>query len=68
MIQPHPLAKIYLLLLFFWGENLLNLGKFGWIGKIWAKVIRFEQILLDLGKIKILHPQTHSIFYGYGQV
>jgi len=37
-------------------------------GKIWAKVIRLEQILLDLGKIKILHSQNYLIFYGYGQV
>jgi len=35
------------------------------LGKIWAqdeiraKVIRFEQIKLALGKIKIWHPQKH---------
>jgi len=36
------------------------------LGKIEAKVIRFEQIRLNLGKIKILHPQEHSISYVYG--
>jgi len=30
------------------------------------KLIRFGQIWLKLGKIKILHPQKHSITYGYG--
>jgi len=43
--------------------------KFGKIrGKMWAKVIRFEQIWLDFGKIKILHPQTIRSFTAYGQV
>jgi len=32
---------------------------------IWAKLIRFGQIWLDLSKIKILHLQKHSISYGY---
>jgi len=41
---------------------------FFWENWLKAKVIRFEQIWLDLGKIKILHPQKHSIIYGYGQV
>jgi len=35
-------------------------------GEIWTKMIRFEQIWLDLGKIKIVHPQKHSISYGDG--
>jgi len=43
------------------------------LGKIWAELWRnldkieakFGQKWLDLGKIKILHPQKHSIFYGY---
>jgi len=46
------------------GEIKVKFGKI-W-GKIWAKVIEFEQIWL--AKIKILHPQKHSIFYGYGEV
>jgi len=28
-------------------------------------MIRFWQILIDLGKIKILHPPKHRISYGY---
>jgi len=28
-------------------------------GKIWAKRLRFWQIWVDLGKIKISHPQKH---------
>jgi len=32
------------------------------LGKIEAK---FEQKWSDLGKIKTLHPQKHSISYGY---
>jgi len=50
----------------------LDLGKFGWI---WAKLkrnlgkieVKFGQKWLYLGKIKILHPQKHSISYGYGE-
>jgi len=34
-------------------------------GEIWARVIRFGQIWLDLGQIKIFNPQKHSISYGY---
>jgi len=30
-----------------------------------AKLNRFGQKWLDLGNIKILHPQKHSISYGY---
>jgi len=33
--------------------------------KIWEKVNRFGQILFDLGKIKTLQPQKHSISNGY---
>jgi len=34
--------------------------------EIWAKVIRFGQIWLDLGKIKIFHLQNHSLItYDY---
>jgi len=43
MIQPHPLAKK-----FFFGENWLNLGKFGWIC---AKLTKnWENLRLNLGK------------------
>jgi len=47
-------------------QILANLGTFrkNW-GEIWAKVNRFGQIWLDLDKIKILHPQTHSMSYGH---
>jgi len=75
MIQPHLLAIFFLFVFFFLRKlfkfrQVLDLCeikmKFGKIlGKIWAKVFRFEQIWLDLGKIKILHPQKHSIFYSY---
>jgi len=46
-------------------------AKFGqiWVKFIWAKLgksLRFGRIWLDLGKIKILHPQKHSTSYGYG--
>jgi len=64
MIQPHFLAKkFFLRKLVKFGQVWLDLCeikvKFGRIwGKIWAKIIRFEQIglWLDLGKIKIFHP------------
>jgi len=44
------------------------------LGKIWSKLrrnlgkieVKFGQKWLDLGKIKILHPQKHSISFGYG--
>jgi len=31
-------------------------------------MIRFGQIRLELGKIKILHLQKHSISYGYSLI
>jgi len=40
------------------GQILLDLGKIE--TKFWAKAI-----VLDLGKIKILHLQKHPISYGY---
>jgi len=47
----------------------VNSQKFGQIRakfeRIWAKGLRFGQIWLDLGKIKILHPQKHPISYEY---
>jgi len=59
-MQPDPLAK-----------NLLE--KFGWIWKnlrrnLGKSDITFEQIWLDLGKIKILHPQKYSTSHGYAEV
>jgi len=46
----------------FWSK----LTRFGqnW-SEIWAKVIRFGDICLDLGKIDLLHPQKASISYSY---
>jgi len=38
------------------------LGKFD---KIWVNLLKFWVITQNLGKIKILHPQKHSISYGY---
>jgi len=43
------------------GDAAVSLALF-----FWAKLIRFGQIWLDLGKIKILHLPKHSISYGYG--
>jgi len=44
------------------------LGKFDWIWSLWVKFgqikAKFGQKRLDLGKIKILYPQKHSISNG----
>jgi len=49
------------------------LTRFGqnWV-EVWAELDRnlgnsnrFDQVWLDLGKIKILHPKKHPISYGY---
>jgi len=56
------LAKIFGAKLIRFGQIWLNLGKIRRMDKIEAK---FEQKRLDLGKIKILHPQKHSISNGY---
>jgi len=67
MIQPHLLAKTFFVKFEqVWldlCEIKLNLGKFEAKFGLISGAIR-----LNLGKIKILHPQKHSIFYGYGQV
>jgi len=51
----------------FFEEKLIRFGSN--MSKIWVKFgqewLRFGQIWLDLGKFKILHPQKHSISYGY---
>jgi len=53
-MQPHPLAKHFWTKLMVRFEQLRrNLGK---SDSNWAKLIRFGQIL---------HPQKHSISYGY---
>jgi len=46
-------------------SNQIN-NRFGqnW-SEICAKVFGIGKIWLDLGKIKILHPQKYSISYGY---
>jgi len=38
------------------------------MGEFGQKWLIFGQIWLDLGKIKILHPQKDSISYGYGPI
>jgi len=64
------LSKIFWAKLIKFGRNLSKIKeKFGqkWpdLSKVEVKFTRFRQIWLDSGKIKILHPQKHSITYGW---
>jgi len=58
MQRQNALAKIFL------AKLIVDLVEFGRnLGKIKVKL---GKKWIDLGKIKILHPQKHSISYGYG--